>query len=149
MTIGKPQTLGTLSPSRHHAKGTTALGACTCILAIPVGIALLVGPSVQRTANIQAIWLGNGTNGMIQNGSQAMSEVMSFIGPAQVELYRAVVIKHGLLLYAKTKMKPNSAWTPSAMLKAAASITGTPYKRGQYVQAAQDLDKWLEQHHGS
>lgn len=53
--------------------------------------------------------------------------------------YQALAIRAGLRLYAKTGMKPNSAWTPTRMLKTAASITGKEYKRGEYIKAADDL----------
>ena len=67
---------------------------------------------------------------------------MSFIDP---ELYRMVVIAAGLRLYARTGLKPNRAYTPTAMLKAATTITGANYKRGQYLLAADDIDKKLEE----
>jgi hypothetical protein len=67
---------------------------------------------------------------------------ITFAGPDAVALYRATAIEHGLRLYAKTGMKPNRAWTPSAMLQAATGITGKPYKRGQYVKAADDVKAW-------
>lgn len=66
-----------------------------------------------------------------------------FTGEAGVATYRAITIKHGLMLYAKTKMKPNRAWTPTAMLRTAGQITGKTYKRGQYEQAIADLTAWI------
>lgn len=60
------------------------------------------------------------------------------------EIYRAVIIKHSLLFYAKTKMKVNSAYTPTNMLNAAHQITGKKFKRGQYVEAATAIDEWLK-----
>jgi hypothetical protein len=36
-------------------------------------------------------------------------------------------------------MKPNRAYTPTAMLKAASAMTGEAYKRGEYEKAATDL----------
>ncbi len=62
-----------------------------------------------------------------------------------VQIYRALALKHGLILYDKTGMKPNTQWTPTAMLKAATGFTGTVYKRGQYLKAATDLDLWLQE----
>lgn len=68
---------------------------------------------------------------------------MSFVGEDAVRLMQATVIEHALRFYAKTGMKMNRSYTPSAMLRAAAQIMGKPaYKRGQYVQAADDLKKW-------
>lgn len=66
----------------------------------------------------------------------------SFVGPDAVEMFRAFAIAQALRLYAKTGMQANRAYTPTAMLKAASSITGKKYKRGQYVQAADDLTIW-------
>lgn len=66
---------------------------------------------------------------------------MSFTGGG-VEIFRATSIASGLRLYAKTGMKPNRMWSPTAMLDAASNITGVKYKRGQYDQAADDLQKW-------
>jgi hypothetical protein len=71
--------------------------------------------------------------------------MITFSGPAQVQVYRAITLKHGLILYAKTRMKPNSAWTPTAMLKAAGQITGQRYRRGAYHAAALDLDRWIKE----
>ena len=68
---------------------------------------------------------------------------LTFTGQSGVATYRAISIKHGLALYAKTGMRPNSAWTPTNMLRAATSITGRPYKRGQYHLAIADLETWI------
>ena len=70
--------------------------------------------------------------------------MIAFNGPDGVAIYRATVLASGLRLYAKTGMKPNRAWTPTAMLQAAGSITGTRYKRGQFEQAALDLKAWVD-----
>lgn len=66
----------------------------------------------------------------------------SLVGPDAVALFRAVTIASGLRLYAKTGIKPNRSWTPTAMLAAATGITGKPYKRGQFLIAADDVDLW-------
>jgi hypothetical protein len=66
-----------------------------------------------------------------------------FVGPNGVQTYRALAIKHGLALYAKTGLKPNSAYTPEAMLYAAGEITGKTFKRRQYAEAIAALDEWL------
>lgn len=70
----------------------------------------------------------------------------TFIGEG-VGIFRAATIATGLRLYAKTGMKPNRAYTPSAMLKAANEILGRAgkqaFKRGQYVQAADALTIWV------
>ena len=64
---------------------------------------------------------------------------MTFAGPKGVDVYRATVLASALRLYAKTGMKPNSAYTPSNMLRAAGEMTGAIYKRGQYEAAAAAL----------
>ena len=68
----------------------------------------------------------------------------TFTGTAGVNTYRAIALKSGISLYAKTGMKPNRAWTPSNMLRAAGEITGKAYKRGQYAEAVADLKDWIE-----
>lgn len=67
----------------------------------------------------------------------------TFVGAAGVQTYRAIVLKSGLALYAGTGMKPNRAYTPGNMLRAAGSITGKAYRRGAYAQAIADLEAWL------
>jgi len=59
-----------------------------------------------------------------------------FAGPKGVNAYRAIVIASALELYAKTGIKANRAYTPTAMIKAANEMTGHVYRRGQYVAAA-------------
>ena len=61
-----------------------------------------------------------------------------------IPLYVAVAVKHGLKLYAATGMKPNRAWTPTAMLAKASEITGQRFKRGQYAEAIAALDAYLD-----
>ena len=58
-----------------------------------------------------------------------------------IDVFRMRSIASGLRLYARTGMKPNRVWTPTAMLRAASSMTGTKYKRGEYLKAAEDLIK--------
>lgn len=62
----------------------------------------------------------------------------SFSG-SDVNIFRAIVIASALELYAKTGMQANRAYTPTAMLKAAAEMTGRTFKRGQYTEAATAL----------
>lgn len=65
-----------------------------------------------------------------------------FEGPLAVEVYRALAISTALKLYAKTKMRINPAYTPTAMMKAANQITGHHYRRGQYMAASFALQEW-------
>ncbi|MFY8164592.1 MAG: hypothetical protein ACOVKC_10190 [Brevundimonas sp.] len=69
----------------------------------------------------------------------------TFSGERGVNIYRATVIASALRLYAKTKMQMNRAYTPTAMLRAAADITGKTFKRGQYVEAADALKAWADE----
>jgi hypothetical protein len=41
-----------------------------------------------------------------------------------VSTYVAIALKGGLNMYMSSGMKPNRAWTPTAMLAAASEITG-------------------------
>ena len=68
----------------------------------------------------------------------------TFAGPDAVALFRAMALKSGLKLYARTGMRPNRAWTPTAMLRTAAAITHKTYKRGEFEKAADDLHIWIE-----
>lgn len=58
-----------------------------------------------------------------------------------IEAFRLIAIASGLELYAKTKMKPNRDWTPTAMLRNASMATGKSYRRGAYCEAAADIRK--------
>ena len=57
-----------------------------------------------------------------------------------VRAFQARTIARALRLYAKTGLKPNRAYTPSAMLATASNITGLTFKRGEYERAAQACD---------
>lgn len=66
----------------------------------------------------------------------------SFSGPDAVALFRAATIASALRIFAKTRTPVNRAYTSTAMLKFASELTGKTYKRGQYQQAAADIDAW-------
>lgn len=68
---------------------------------------------------------------------------MTFQGPAGVQTFQAIALKHGLAMWRKHKMKPNRAWTISNMLRTAGAITGKTYTRSQGEAAERDLDAWL------
>jgi len=70
--------------------------------------------------------------------------MITFVGERGVETFRAISLKAGLRIFARTGMKPSHSWTPTAMLKAAGTITGKVYKRGQYDLAVADLDAWIK-----
>lgn len=68
----------------------------------------------------------------------------TFSGPDAVALFRATALWSALRLYARAKIKPNRAWTPTVMLKMAGDICGKTYKRGQYEEAAADVKIWMD-----
>jgi hypothetical protein len=57
-----------------------------------------------------------------------------------IEVYRALVVANALRLYARTGLKVNRAYTPTAMLRTASIMTGRKFKRGQYLEAADALE---------
>jgi hypothetical protein len=63
---------------------------------------------------------------------------------SNVTLFQALAIKHALRFYAKHKKQINRAYTPTAMLRTATAITGKPFKRGEYLQAADAISAMLE-----
>lgn len=67
----------------------------------------------------------------------------TFTGTAAASTYQAITLKVVIKLYAKTGMRVNRAYTPTAMLATAGKITGTTYKRGQYDQAVAGLEAWI------
>jgi hypothetical protein len=75
---------------------------------------------------------------------QIDAEGMTFSGPKGVATYRAIVIKAGLKMYMLHRIKPNSAYTPTAMLRVAGEITGKHYKRREYERAINDLQVWID-----
>lgn len=69
---------------------------------------------------------------------------VTFAGKDAVHLFRAISIKSALNLYAKTGMKANTAYTPTAMMRVATEYTGKTYKRGQCALAAADMQVWID-----
>jgi len=66
----------------------------------------------------------------------------SFTGTNGVNVYRATVFASALRLYAKTGIKVNRAYTPTAMMKVATEITGVKFKARDYEGAAEVLTTW-------
>jgi hypothetical protein len=58
-------------------------------------------------------------------------------------MFQAMVLRTGLKMYARTKVQPNALFTPTNMLDAASRITGRKYRRGQYMEAANDLSVFI------
>lgn len=61
-----------------------------------------------------------------------------------MSIYRLIVLKHALVLYAKTGIRPTRSATPTAMLRMASEVTGKKYKRGQHSLAAEDVSAVIE-----
>lgn len=72
-----------------------------------------------------------------------MSSAVVFSGQAGVATFQAITIKSALRLYARTGMKANRAYTPSAMMKMAAQITGKKFKARDYDGAVNELEIWI------
>lgn len=68
----------------------------------------------------------------------------TFAGPDAVAVYRAIAISSALRLYARTGIKANRAYTPTAMLRVASEYLGHPFKRGQYAEASEALREWAQ-----
>ena len=62
---------------------------------------------------------------------------------AHITMFQAMVLRTGLQMYARTKIQPNALYTPANMLDAAGRITGRRYRRGQYMEAANDLSVFI------
>ena len=61
--------------------------------------------------------------------------------PYDVRIHQLLAIKIGLSVYAKHGLKVNRDYTPKAMLMAAGRMTGAMYKMGDFLKAADDLEK--------
>jgi hypothetical protein len=70
----------------------------------------------------------------------------TFTGTEGVNTYAAIVLRSAIKLYAKTGMRANRSYTPTAMLAKAGEITGKTFKRGQFAEAQQALTEWLDAH---
>lgn len=78
------------------------------------------------------------TNSHIKHGSGGTV----FVGADSTALFRALTIASALKIYAQTGIRANRLYTPTRMLKSATGFTGKAYKRGQYLEAANDLRTW-------
>ena len=73
----------------------------------------------------------------VSNGETHMT--ICFNGPAAVNVYAMTTLSTALQLYAKTGMQVNRAYTPKAMMAAAATYTGQKFKARDYLGAAEAL----------
>lgn len=72
-------------------------------------------------------------------------QTIVFSGTDEIQLYRAVVIRSALRMYKDTGRKANRAYTPQAMLRAAAGITGKEFKPRDYQGAIDALSEHILQ----
>lgn len=70
---------------------------------------------------------------------------VTFSGKAGVTTFTAIVLRQAIAFYAKTGMKVNAAYTPTAMLAKAGEITGKKFKRGQFQEAIDALTAWIDE----
>lgn len=66
-------------------------------------------------------------------------DAQSFTGEGGVNVFVMATVATGLRLYAKTGMKPNRAWTPTAMMRKAEELTGEKFGKRDYLKAADAL----------
>lgn len=66
-------------------------------------------------------------------------QARTFSGEGAVNVFAMAALASGLRLYAKTRMLPNRAWTPKAMMAAATYHTGQTFKARDYIGAADAL----------
>lgn len=74
--------------------------------------------------------------GMIEYGKGGMC----FSGEAGMNVFQFTVLASALRFYAKTGMKVNAAYTPSAMKAAAERFTGLKFKARDYLGMADALE---------
>jgi hypothetical protein len=68
----------------------------------------------------------------------------AFIGPDAISVFAAASLASAMRLYAKTGIKASRFHTPTRMLLKAGAICGKTYKRSQMLQAAADVEVWLQ-----
>lgn len=69
----------------------------------------------------------------------------AFVGPDATNMIRATVLASALKLYALHKIIPTRGVTPTRMLAMASGYSGKRYKRGAYLEAAADVDRWARE----
>ena len=69
---------------------------------------------------------------------------VGFIGPDATNLFRAVMLRASIKLYAETGMKPTRGVGMRQMLDMASGYSGKLYKgKADLARAAADLDIWI------
>lgn len=67
---------------------------------------------------------------------------------AEVAMYQALAIKHGLVFYARHGVRINRAYTPKNMMAMATKITGRKFKPRDYMGAVAALQEWTDKERG-
>jgi hypothetical protein len=98
-------------------------------------------PNSFNESNFEGI--DSSSNGTISDYQERTSNGRVFVG-SDVNIFHATSLAGALGLYAKTKMQVDRAYTPTNMLKAASSYTGKKYKRGQFLEAQEDLKRFVQ-----
>jgi len=68
----------------------------------------------------------------------------SFVGREAVDVFAMAAIASALRLYAHTRLKANSAYTPRNMIAAATRYTGIQFKARDYLGAAAALSERVQ-----
>lgn len=63
----------------------------------------------------------------------------------QVSVFAMITLKSALSLYAKTGMKANRAYTPTAMMRTASRMTGKKFKARDYAGAIAALEEVIKE----
>ena len=71
-------------------------------------------------------------------------DITTYIGPDATQLFRARMVRHGLIGWQKFKMKPSRGVTVTRMLDAASGYTGQKYTTKQVSQDIDDMDVWIK-----
>ena len=61
----------------------------------------------------------------------------------QVSVFAMITLKSALSLYAKTGMRVNRAYTPTAMMRTASRMTGRTFKARDYAGAIAALEETI------
>lgn len=69
---------------------------------------------------------------------------VTLVGPDAVQMAAAFTLASALKLYGNHRIVVSRLVSPMRMLRIATTYTGKTYKRGAYLQAADDVQHWAE-----
>lgn len=61
-----------------------------------------------------------------------------------VDVFVAIALKHGIIMYAAHGMIPNRGWTITKMMAKAREITGKKFTNREYDKASRALESWID-----